>query len=83
MGHIPPLSGQGLDNMLQSCRLKYLQTISKYSDIIVASFYGHVNADTITYVTEDPKIKDPVQKYQVTPFDMIPKTMTCMTRKST
>ncbi|ORX97217.1 hypothetical protein K493DRAFT_314188 [Basidiobolus meristosporus CBS 931.73] len=50
IGHIPPHDAQGNIAYYESCHRKFAYLLGKHSDIVLASFFGHTNVDSISYV---------------------------------
>ncbi|RMZ91338.1 hypothetical protein DV736_g1429, partial [Chaetothyriales sp. CBS 134916] len=45
IGHVPPARTESKQNWDETCYQKYILWLAQYRDVVVATFYGHMNID--------------------------------------
>lgn len=54
-GHVPPVGSTDEQYWMTNCANHYIQLLTKFSNIIIASYYGHVNKDMVSFVASSNK----------------------------
>ena len=68
LGHVPPVKETKEPFYKPNCFSEYFQLINKYSNVIIASYYGHTNRD-VTYLHSVKEIT-PITEFTINDKDL-------------